>query len=120
MKELLKLFTLCLIVTLQFTATNSFAQCGTFAESGKEDEGLEAHNLYRDAVKAGDFEGAYTNWMRAYEIAPAANGKNHLHYSDGRKIMKNKFDKAADETTKHGNSILRSGSTMAASPCSAA
>jgi len=109
MKELLKLFTLCLIVALQFTATSSYAQCGTFVDSSQEDEGLEAHNLYRDAVKAGDFEGAYDNWMKAYTIAPAANGKNHLHYSDGRKILKNKFEKAPDEAAKQEavNTILK-------------
>ncbi|MEM8907692.1 MAG: hypothetical protein AAGD05_07580 [Bacteroidota bacterium] len=101
MKVLKNLWTLCLIVALQLTALHAIqAQCGTFADSNQEDEGLEAHNLYRDAVKAGDFEGAYENWMRAYTIAPAANGKNHLHYSDGRKIMKNKFEKATDDAAK--------------------
>ncbi|MEM9820343.1 MAG: hypothetical protein AAF985_04705 [Bacteroidota bacterium] len=109
MKELLKLFTLCLIVTLQFVVTDSLAQCGTFADSSQEGEGLEAHNLYRDAVKAKDFEGAYENWERAYTIAPAANGKNHLHYSDGRKILKHKFDKSTDDAAKQEavNTILR-------------
>lgn len=99
----------CLIIALQFTAMNVFAQCGTFVDSGNEQEGLEAHNLYRDAVKAKDFEGAYENWQKAYSIAPAANGKNHLHYSDGRKIMKNKFEKATDDAgkTEAVNMILK-------------
>ncbi len=100
MKVLQNLLTLCLIISLQFTATNALAQCGTFAESNQEQEGLEAHNLYRDAVKAKNYEEAYENWNRAYTIAPAANGKNHLHYSDGRKIMKNKFEKATDKAAK--------------------
>ncbi len=76
------------------------AQCSTFDESPKGEDGLVAHQLYRDAVKAGDLMGAYENWEKAYTIAPAANGKNYLHYSDGRKILKIKFDKSTDEAEK--------------------
>jgi len=32
------------------------AQCGTFDESPKGEDGLVAHQLYRDAVKAKDLE----------------------------------------------------------------
>jgi len=76
------------------------AQCGTFDESPKGEDGLVAHQLYRDAVKAKDLEGAYENWETAYTIAPAANGKNYLHYADGRKILKAKFDKSTDDAEK--------------------
>jgi len=76
------------------------AQCSTFDDSPKGDDGLVAHQLYRDAVKSGDLTGAYENWEKAYTIAPAANGKNYLHYADGRKILKDKFDKSTDEAEK--------------------
>lgn len=76
------------------------AQCSTFDESPKGEDGLVAHQLYRDAVKAGDLAGAYENWEMAYTIAPAANGKNYLHYADGRKILKIKFDESTDEAEK--------------------
>jgi len=76
------------------------AQCSTFDESPKGEDGLIAHQLYRDAVKAEDLAGAYANWEKAYTIAPAANGKNYLHYADGRKILKIKFDAATDEAEK--------------------
>ncbi len=76
------------------------AQCSTFDESPKGEDGLVAHQLYRDAVKAGDLMGAYENWEKAYTIAPAANGKNYLHYADGRKILKIKFDESSDEAQK--------------------
>jgi len=76
------------------------AQCGTFEESPQGDDGLIAHQLYRDEVKSKNLEGAYENWQKAYSIAPAANGKNYLHYSDGRKILKVLFDKETDETKK--------------------
>ncbi len=76
------------------------AQCGTFDESPNGEDGLVAHQIYRDAVKAGDLAGAYENWEAAYKIAPAANGSNYLHYADGRKILKDKFGKATDEAEK--------------------
>ena len=82
-----------------FSVTLS-AQCGTFDESPSGEDGLVAHQMYRDAVKAGDLMGAYENWENAYTIAPAANGKNYLHYADGRKILKVKFDKTTDEAEK--------------------
>ncbi len=85
------------ILAFSFTAT---AQCETFADSPKGEDGRVAHSLYRDAVKAKDLDGAFENWKKAFEIAPAANGKNHLHFSDGRKIYKNFFEKEADEDKK--------------------
>jgi len=91
--------------TLSFTLS---AQCGTFADSPKGEDGMVAHSLYRDAVKAEDYAGAYKNWQKAFEIAPAANGKNHLHYSDGRKIYRSFFDAETDEAKKqeYVNKIL--------------
>lgn len=76
------------------------AQCGTFDESPKGEDGLVAHQLYRDAVKAKDLAGAYENWEIAYSVAPAANGKNYLHYADGRTILTDKFGKSTDEAEK--------------------
>ncbi len=85
------------VVAMSYTMN---AQCGTFADSPKGDDGKVAHNIYRDAVKANDFAGALENWKIAFEIAPAANGKNHLQFSDGRKIYKDLFKNETDEAKK--------------------
>ena len=108
MKMLHQFLTFLFLLFFGFTQS-TLAQCGTFDESSKGEEGLIAHSLYRDAVKANDMDGAYENWKKAYTIAPAANGKNHLHYADGRKILKNKFEKATDEAVKQDlvNQILK-------------
>lgn len=100
MKKRLNLLTFSLVAFLSLTSINLFAQCVTFDDAANGDDGLVAHQLYRDAVKAKDLDGAYENWEKAYTIAPAANGKNYLHYSDGRTILKNKFDKSTDEAEK--------------------
>ena len=107
MRQLFK--TAFFLLTTLLLSNTLIAQCGTFKESTKEEDGMIAHSLYRDAVKAKNFEEAFPNWKKAYEIAPAANGKNHLHYSDGRKIHRYFFDKASDATEKqkHVDAILR-------------
>ena len=60
--------TFLLLAALMLSNT-LIAQCVTFKESPKEEDGMIAHSLYRDAVKAKDFPGAYDNWKTAYEIA---------------------------------------------------
>jgi len=99
--------TFLLIAALMFS-NSLMAQCVTFKESSKEEDGMIAHSLYRDAVKAKNYEEAFENWKTAYEIAPAANGTNHLHFADGRKIHRHFFDKATDAAKKqeHVDMIL--------------
>ncbi|NNE28075.1 MAG: hypothetical protein HKN16_00460 [Saprospiraceae bacterium] len=76
-------------------STSSLAQCGKFTDTAKESEALEAHVLYRDQVKLGNLDGAYENWKKAYELAPAADGKRASHYQDGRQIMIHKMASAS-------------------------
>lgn len=82
-----------------FTASLN-AQCGKFSESPQEEAGLQAHVLYRDQVKAKNFDEAFDNWKTAYEIAPAADGKRPFHYTDGRAIYMHKFKNSTDEEAK--------------------
>lgn len=90
-------------------SSNLNAQCGTFTDSPRESEGLEAHVLYRDEVKLKKFDEAYDNWKKAYEIAPAADGKRPFHYTDGRKIYTHKLKNAAtdDEKAEYTAAIIR-------------
>ncbi|MFK7809025.1 MAG: hypothetical protein AB8F74_14575 [Saprospiraceae bacterium] len=98
LRQLFKGTFLLLAATLFSNALS--AQCATFKDSPKEEDGMAAHSIYRDAIKAKNYEEAFPNWKIAYEIAPAANGTNYLHYSDGRKIYKDMFDKETDTAKK--------------------
>ena len=100
MKKLQILLIAYLFLAFRLISFQATAQCGTFEDSPQGEDGLIAHQLYRDEVKSKNLEGAYENWQKAYSIAPAANGKNYLHYSDGRKILKVLFEKATDEAKK--------------------
>jgi hypothetical protein len=83
-----------------FFMQSALAQCGKFTDTPKESEALEAHVLYRDAVKMKDYDGAFENWKIAYELAPAADGKRASHYSDGIIIYKHKAENEADEAKR--------------------
>lgn len=96
-------------------ASSSAAQerdpCATWNNSSKKEEAENAHVLYRGVVKGKDlaelekmsqqeFDLAYTNWKKAYDIAPAADGQRPSHYVDGRDLLKVKYNKATDAAEK--------------------
>ncbi|MCB0571782.1 MAG: hypothetical protein KDC66_18565 [Phaeodactylibacter sp.] len=85
--------------------------CATWNNSPKKEEAENAHVLYRGVVKGKDVAGleqlgqqefdlAYNNWKKAYDIAPAADGQRPSHYSDGRDLLKVKYNKATDPAQK--------------------
>ena len=85
----------CLSLTTSITA-----QCENWVNSPNKEDAETAHVLYRQEVKNKNYDGAYDNWMKAYELAPAADGKRPSHYADGRKILMHKYDNEADEAKK--------------------
>lgn len=65
-----------------------------------KDAAETAHVLYRDALKSGRMEEAFTNWEKAYSAAPAADGERASHYVDGRALYIDKFNKSTDEAQR--------------------
>ncbi len=110
MEKLLKFSKLILITALGlFFMHDAFAQCGKFTDTPKESEALEAHVLYRDAMKIKDYDNAFKKWEIAYELAPAADGKRASHYSDGIIIYKHKMENEPDAAKRqeYYNIIMR-------------
>ncbi len=83
-----------------FFGTNAFAQCESWEGSPKQEEGEEAHSIYRQALKGKDFTTAMEYWQIAYGIAPAADGKRDYHYTDGVALYVNLFKNETDEAKK--------------------
>ncbi len=101
MEKLGKFSKLVFITAFSILFTNvAFAQCGKFTDTPKESEALEAHVLYRDAIKLKNYDGAFKNWKVAYELAPAADGKRASHFSDGIIIYKHKIENEPDEAKR--------------------
>lgn len=74
--------------------------CTTFSESKYPEDAINAHAVYRTFLKAGDLASAFPNWQKAFEWAPAADGKRAFQYTDGVRFYKDFFAKATDAETK--------------------
>lgn len=79
---------------------NVYSQCENWNDSPQKEQAENAHTNYRSALKMNDFGLAYTEWKRAYEIAPAADGLRDFHYTDGIKIYKQQLKETTDEAKK--------------------
>ncbi len=76
------------------------AQCETWVGSPNEDAASSAHTVYRDFYKAQDYVKAFPEWKKAFDLAPAADGKRDFHYSDGVDIYMDMYKNEADATKK--------------------
>lgn len=92
-------------------AAAASAQCDTWNNSPQKEEAENAHVLYRGVVRgkevadlqklgSEEFKLAFDNWKRAYSIAPAADGQRPSHYTDGRDLLKAKYNLSTDEAEK--------------------
>ena len=83
-----------LTVLLALGVTSLNAQCTNWNEIDNKGAAEDAHVIYRpylkgktvaevQALSAEDFELAFTNWEKAYSMAPAADGGRPTHYIDG-------------------------------------
>lgn len=76
------------------------AQFETWVGSEFEEDATDAHSIYRQALKAEDWKVAFENWQKAYDLAPAADGKRDYHYMDGVKLYLHKFKNETDAEKK--------------------
>jgi len=108
-----RLLTLC--ATLLFVSTAIFAQddadCKSWAmmPQGEQNDIIEKHVLYRDAVKAKDYASAFPMWQEVYAAAPAADGERPFHYTDGRAIYLDMYASETDAAikTEHAKMIAK-------------
>lgn len=84
------------------TAVANDPSCVTFNNSKYPDDAINAHAVYRTFLRSNDLESAFPHWQRAFELAPAADGKRSFHYTDGVRFYKEFFYKSQDETERAG------------------
>jgi len=85
---------------LMITASVSQAQYKSWVGMPNEEEASDYHSVYRQALKAEDWKVAEENWKKAYEMAPAADGKRDYHFLDGAKIYVHKYTAETDAAKK--------------------
>ncbi len=101
MKTLLKTLNIFALFSITFfSAQTATAQCEGWMNNPKMEEAETAHTLYRGDIKMEKYDEAFENWLTAYTIAPAADGKRPFHYSDGRKIYMHKHKAETDAAKK--------------------
>lgn len=76
--------------------------CATFNDitPGEKDEAETAYVLYKDFIRAKDYDEAYKYWSRAMELAPKSNGRIYYQYDDGLRIYKHFHDNEDDPAKK--------------------
>lgn len=89
-----------MILTMLGFASIVSSQCETWEGLPNQSEAEEAHSVYRQALKTEDFEIAEEYWIKAFDLAPGADGKRDYHMIDGAKIYMNKLKNTTDETLK--------------------
>lgn len=97
--EIVKKSLFSLVFVLAFT-TISTAQFASWVGQSFEEEATDAHSIYRQALKAQDWDVAFENWQKAYELAPVADGKRDYHFIDGVKLYVHKFKNETDADKK--------------------
>jgi tetratricopeptide (TPR) repeat protein len=98
MKPLLRTTIFSLLFFL--SAGYATSQCENWLESPLREDAENAHSIYRQALKTEDYKLAFEYWQKAYEIAPAADGRRDYHFMDGIRLYKMKFKEETDEAKK--------------------
>lgn len=59
------------------------SDCPKFSDAPNPDQTLEDFVLYRDFLRAEDWDMAFEKWKKVYAVAPAADGKRNTVLADG-------------------------------------
>ncbi|MEZ4984993.1 MAG: hypothetical protein R2795_08160 [Saprospiraceae bacterium] len=61
----------------------NLSPCPKFSDAPNKDEAETNYVLYRDFLRAKDYNQAYSYWKKVYTVAPAADGQRNTVFSDG-------------------------------------
>jgi hypothetical protein len=57
--------------------------CPKFSDAPSPDDAETNYVLYRDFLRAKDYDKAHAYWRKVYAVAPAADGQRNTVFSDG-------------------------------------
>lgn len=99
--------TYALLFAVSFSLSNNAnAQCKTWMDSPEKDAAETNYQIYKDHVKAKNYEAAIIPWEKLMAVAPAADGKRISPYNDGIKILKALIKKDASKKAEYQKRIL--------------
>ena len=71
--------------------------CPKFTDAPNQDDAETNYVLYRDFLKAEDYDVAYSYWKKVYAVAPAADGQRNTVFSDGIFFYEYFLNKTGDQ-----------------------
>ncbi len=74
--------------------------CPKFSDAPDPDQASTDYVLYRDFLKAGDWEKAFERWQKVYAVSPAADGRRNTVYADGIRFYERFLAQTQDEAKK--------------------
>lgn len=83
-------------------AVSTNPECVTFSNSKLPDDAINAHAVYRTFLRSNDLAAAFPHWQKAFELAPAADGKRAFQYTDGVRFYKDFYSKSENADEKAG------------------
>ncbi|MFQ5446679.1 MAG: hypothetical protein ACE5FF_07080 [Saprospiraceae bacterium] len=81
--------------------------CPTFNDAPNPDMALEDFVLYRDFMKAGDWDLAFERWQKVYDVAVAADGKRTTVFTDGVKFFEHYMAQDTSKKQEYLDKIMR-------------
>lgn len=74
--------------------------CPKFSDAPDPDGITDKYVIYRDFLKAGQWEQAYKLWQDVYAVAPAADGQRNTVYADGIRFYEHFLAQTDDQEKK--------------------
>ncbi len=74
--------------------------CRKFSDARNPDEALRNFVLYRDFLKAEEWQQAFEYWQKVYAEAPAADGQRNSVFADGIRFFEHFIEQSKDSTEK--------------------
>lgn len=84
----------------------NLSPCPGFKDAPNPDEASTNYVLYRDFLRAREWEQAFDYWKKVYEVAPAADGQRNTVYADGIRFYEH-FMRLEQDSVKREEMIDR-------------
>lgn len=76
--------------------------CPKFSDAPNPDEAETNYVLYRDFMRANQWDKAYELWKKVYDVAPAADGRRNTVYADGITFLERFISQTQDSLKREG------------------
>ncbi|MEM6770180.1 MAG: hypothetical protein AAF597_06315, partial [Bacteroidota bacterium] len=84
----------------------NLSPCKKFSDAPSPDDAETEYVIYRQMLKAKEFDTAFERWKKVYEVSPAADGRRPTVYSDGVVFYNRLIQQDPSKREEYGQIIL--------------